>query len=93
MRAAIERGRPGLKALASEIRARLCGGGVRPISHPMMTDDEVLAYIERRRLMGLGIGYIDVHLLAAAALTPSARLWTRDKRLARVAADVGVGIS
>ena len=55
------------------------------------TDDEALALIDRRELMGRGIGYIDVHLLAAAALTPSARLWTRDRRLARVASDLGVG--
>ncbi len=31
--------------------------------------------------MGQGIGYIDVHLLAAVALEGTARLWTRDKRL------------
>ena len=43
--------------------------------------DEVLDYIERHRLYGKGVGYVDVHLLAAVALTESARLWTRDKRL------------
>jgi len=31
--------------------------------------------------MGRGIGYIDVHLLAAVALTGATGLWTRDKRL------------
>jgi predicted nucleic acid-binding protein len=55
------------------------------------THDEVLAMIDRRRLMARGIGYIDVHLLASAALTPSTRLWTRDKRLARIASELGVG--
>jgi len=45
------------------------------------TDDEALLYIEKRTLMGRGIGYIDVHLLAAASLTAGASLWTRDKRL------------
>jgi len=49
------------------------------------TDDEVLLYIEKHGLMGLGIGYIDAHLLAATALTGAARLWTRDKRLHAVA--------
>lgn len=44
-------------------------------------EQEVLFYIERHKLMGQGIGYIDAHLLAAAALTEGARLWTRDKRL------------
>lgn len=42
---------------------------------------EVLAVIEHHRLHGQGIGYVDVHLLAAVALTSGARLWTRDQRL------------
>ena len=45
------------------------------------TDEEALLNIERRTLMGRGIGYIDAHLLAAVALEGTARLWTRDKRL------------
>ncbi|MBL8706339.1 MAG: type II toxin-antitoxin system VapC family toxin [Rhodospirillales bacterium] len=49
------------------------------------TDDETLAFIARHRLMGSGIGYIDAHLLTSVALTPSARLWTRDYRLDAVA--------
>ena len=48
--------------------------------------DEVLAFIERHRLFVKGIGYVDVHLLAAVALTDGASLWTRDQRL-RAAAD------
>ena len=55
---------------------------------PMATDREVLDFIERRALMGRGMGYIDVHLLASVALAGTARLWTRDKRLAAVAADL-----
>lgn len=43
--------------------------------------EEILAFIERNRLHGKGLGYVDVHLLAAVALTGSAKLWTRDKRL------------
>lgn len=50
------------------------------------TDEEVLFFIERHALMGRGIGYVDVHLLAAAALDSATRLWTRDRRL-RAAAD------
>jgi predicted nucleic acid-binding protein len=49
------------------------------------THQETLALIDRRKLMGRGIGYIDAHLLAATALTPNTRLWTIDKRLASVA--------
>ena len=55
---------------------------------PTATDSEVLGFIERHALMGQGIGYIDVHLLASAALDSVARLWTRDRRLAAAAAEM-----
>lgn len=49
------------------------------------TDDEVLRFIGEQTLFGLGIGYVDAHLLAATRLTPGATIWTRDKRLAATA--------
>ena len=42
--------------------------------------DEILHFIESNKLMGIGIGYIDVHLLASARLT-RALLWTDDNKL------------
>ncbi|MDQ2750364.1 MAG: type II toxin-antitoxin system VapC family toxin [Actinomycetota bacterium] len=54
------------------------------------TDVEVLTLIDHYQLFGLGIGYIDAHLLAATMLTTGARLWTRDKRLAVIAAQHGL---
>ena len=54
------------------------------------TDVEVMALIEREKLFGLGLGYIDLHLLAATRLTLGARLWTRDKRQAVIAERLGV---
>ena len=48
------------------------------------TDEEALTFVERHALQGSGIGWIDVHLLAAAALG-RASLWTLDRRLAAVA--------
>lgn len=48
-------------------------------------EEEVLEYVSNRALFGLGIGYVDAHLLAAVELTPEALLWTRDKRLAEIA--------
>ena len=57
----------------------------------MATGDEVLDFIERRNLMGRGIGYVDVHLLASIALTRGARLLTRDKRLGAIAGDLARG--
>jgi len=57
---------------------------------PVATDDEALRFIEAHRLMGKGIGWIDVHLLAAVALSPGTRLWTRDRRLDTVARTLGI---
>ena len=54
------------------------------------SDQEVLHFIERRRLMGKGVGYIEVHLLASVTLTKDTRFWTRDKRLAAIAADLKI---
>lgn len=56
------------------------------------THAEALALIETRRLMGRGLGYVDVHLLAATALD-DARLWTADKRLDGAARVLGVAAS
>ena len=39
-------------------------------------------------LMGKGIGYVDVHLLASAAIAAGVKLWTRDKRLVCIAAEL-----
>jgi hypothetical protein len=47
---------------------------------PLLDNDELLLFIERNKLMGIGIGLIDVHLLASARLA-HASLWTSDKKL------------
>lgn len=62
-------------------------------STAVATHIEALTFIEQRDLMGLGIGYVDVHLLAAVALTASAKLWTLDGRLGTVAADLDLRYS
>lgn len=49
--------------------------------------EEVLAFIDARRLMGRGLGYVDVHLLASA-LVSGTSLWTLDKRLHEAAAEL-----
>lgn len=53
-------------------------------------DAEVLTLIDRHRLFGSGIGYIDAHLLASVLITPDARLWTRDRRLKAAALSMDV---
>ena len=55
------------------------------------SDEEVLGFIDRESLPGAGIGYVDAQFLAATRLTPGARLWTGERRLAAVATRVGVG--
>ena len=54
------------------------------------TDDEAMTFIERHALFGRGIGYIDVHLLAAVRLTAGATLWTTDRRLHAAADALGL---
>ena len=49
-------------------------------SAPTIEFDEFLFFIERNRLIGTGIGFVDVHLLASAQLA-GVPLWTTDKRL------------
>ena len=57
---------------------------------PSATDAEALAFIENRALMGRGIGLIDVRMLASAAIA-RVLIWTHDKRLATVAAELQLG--
>lgn len=51
---------------------------------------EVLTYISVNKLFGLGLGFIDTHLLAATQLTTGCLLWTRDKRLRQAANSLGI---
>ena len=46
--------------------------------------DEVLSFIENNRLMGKGLGYVDIHLITSAVLT-GVSIWTLDKKLAKTA--------
>jgi hypothetical protein len=52
-------------------------------------DEEVLKLIENNQLMGKGLGYIDVHLIASAVLT-SVLLWTLDKTLNKFTEKIGI---
>jgi predicted nucleic acid-binding protein len=56
---------------------------------PLASDDEVLAFVEANRLMGRGLGWIDMHLLASTRLAHTV-LWTLDKRLAAAARSLHV---
>jgi len=58
-------------------------------AHPVSMA-ELMAFIERQRLYGLGCGLVDLALLASTLVTPGTELWTRDKRLAASAQRLGV---
>jgi predicted nucleic acid-binding protein len=58
---------------------------------PMATHAEALTFLHRYKLHGYGAGWIDIHLLASTALAAGSLLWTRDKRLAGVATNLGLG--
>jgi predicted nucleic acid-binding protein len=51
---------------------------------------ELRLMIEARRLYNLGIGLTDAHLIAAVFLNSPMQLWTKDKRLRRVAEALGI---
>jgi predicted nucleic acid-binding protein len=53
----------------------------------LVEHEEVLAFIEARNVMGKGLGYVDVHLLAAALLS-GVSLWTLDKKLDKAAEEL-----
>ena len=59
----------------------------------LATDAEILTFITRHALFGRGVGYVDVHLLAAARLTTGARLWTTDRRLTDAAVQLDLAIA
>ncbi len=54
-----------------------------PEAH-LLEHEEVLGFLDARRLYGRGIGWVDAHLLASTLLT-RCTLWTLDKPLRRAA--------
>lgn len=57
---------------------------------PVASDLEALELIDRHKLNSKAIGYIDVHLLASTLLLPTARLWTKDRRLSMIASKLEI---
>ncbi|MBN8282130.1 VapC toxin family PIN domain ribonuclease [Zoogloea sp.] len=51
---------------------------------------EVMAFVERERVFGVGYGLVDLQLLASTMMTAGAELWTLDKRLSVLAERFGV---
>lgn len=62
---------------------------------PMSTQaehEDVMQFIENYKLMGKGLGYIDVHLLASSLLT-EVPIWTLDKKLNEVSVELGISFN
>ena len=56
---------------------------------PVLATGDVMRFIDGHRLMGKGLGWIDMHVLAAAFASHET-LWTKDRRLAEAAGRLGV---
>ncbi len=56
---------------------------------PLIEFDEYLFFVETHQLNGIGIGFVDIHLLASSKLAQT-KLWTADKRLMAAASKLGI---
>lgn len=57
---------------------------------PIVSPNDVLHFISGRELFGIGIGYVDAHLLASLTIMDGPGLWTRDRRLSEVAGTLNI---
>lgn len=56
---------------------------------PVSEHAQVLEFVEAHQLMGRGLGWVDMRLLASAR-SAGEKLLTRDRRLNAVAAEIGL---
>ena len=49
--------------------------------------NEIIYFVEQNRLYGIGLGYIDVHLLASCIID-NAKLYTHDRKLKKAAKEL-----
>ena len=54
--------------------------------------EELLLFIEHNQMMGIGLGFVDVHLVAAAMLA-GIPLWTQDKKLRQACSQLNIDFS
>ena len=57
----------------------------------ILEHDEVMYFLEQHQFYAKGIGWVDLHLLAASMLF-SKPIWTKDKRLRKLAQDLGTAV-
>jgi predicted nucleic acid-binding protein len=61
-------------------------------SVPLLEHYEIMEFIEGRKIMNQGIGYVDVHILGSAIIAETP-LWTLDKSLNKIARELAIGYS
>jgi hypothetical protein len=54
----------------------------------VVEETEYFNFLQINRLMGSGLSFVDIHLLASVKASKSARLWSKDKRLAAKASEL-----
>lgn len=59
-------------------------------SVPEASTEDVLKYIEDRKLMSRGIGLVDAHLLYAVETGGNTKLWTVDRSLRSIAEELAI---
>ena len=70
-------------------RAKMLSAYAQMAQADTIPHTEVVEFVRMHRLHGRGVGWIDLHLLAAA-IVGSHRLWTIDSRFAALAVEMGV---
>ena len=55
----------------------------------VLEHSEAMIFIESRKLMSVGIGYVDTHLLGSSLLS-DIPIWTFDKSLVKAAVSLGI---
>ena len=59
------------------------------VSAEQVEHEEALRFVESNNLIGKGLGYIDVHLLASSVLS-EVPIWTLDRKLRTASSKIGV---
>jgi predicted nucleic acid-binding protein len=53
-------------------------------------DSAFYAFLEKHEVNGKGMGFVDIHLLAAASEAGNVQVWTRDRRMLEQATHLGL---
>jgi len=54
-----------------------------------LSHDELMFFVNKYSLYGRGVGFVDIHLLAATKMA-NVKIWTLDKRLLKIAEEMNL---